>query len=76
MLGAPLSEGEWPADDPLREVPAGCTSQLVYKDEYVRAYARALASQVISCGGTWLHVCFDADGRYVDGRHAWTMIQC
>ena len=73
ILGAPLPEAEWPHANRL---PEGCTSQLVYKDEYVRAYARALSSKLNSCGGIWLHLCFDVKGKYVHGRSITTMIQC
>jgi hypothetical protein len=38
ILGAPVSEAELPADHPINKVPTGPTSQLVYKDEYLRAY--------------------------------------
>lgn len=72
ILGAPPPEADWPfgAD----KVPDGCTSQLVYKDEYRREYARTIKSKLPPAHETWWHLCFDADGKYMKGRHAFTLV--
>ena len=71
-LGAPRPEAEWPYL--AKEVPRGCASQLLYRDEYIRGYARWFAS-FNSCCETWLHVCFDANEKYVPDIAPLTMIQ-
>jgi hypothetical protein len=61
LLGPPLPEAEWPNWTPA--VEPECPSQLIYRNEYLRGYARAL-DHLKKCGGTWLRVCFDERGRY------------
>ena len=69
--------GEPDPDPPpnVAEPPAGCASHLVYRDEYDAAAMRWLHEKVHQCGGMWLHVCFDEEGRVKEGLRA-TVITC
>jgi len=73
ILGAPVPESQLPVGS--RQPPDGCTSQLSYRDEYLRSYAQAAARSLPGCSTTWLHLCFDRDGRYAPGVR-FTMVEC
>jgi hypothetical protein len=72
ILGPSLPESQWPSG--VSKLPDGCASQLLYRDEYVRGYSRVVA-RMKTCGGSWLHVCFDERGRYMPGVR-FTMVTC
>ena len=73
ILGPPVPDSEWRPSEALK-VPDGCASQLLYRDEHTRGYAKAVSSR-LSCGGTWLQLCFDEQGGYVPGAR-FTMVTC
>jgi hypothetical protein len=72
-LGPPPPSSELPLG--VADPPKGCASHLVYRDQYDSTTLRWFADRVQSCGGTWLHVCFDEDGRALSGLR-FSMIQC
>jgi len=73
LLGPSVPDAAMPLG--VATIPSGCASHLVYKDQYDAAALRAVHNRLQSCGGTWLHVCFDSEGRVMRGLR-FSMITC
>lgn len=73
ILGPPTAEEDLPGG--ARALPDGCASHVVYEDRYLNPFMRAVDERVRTCGGTWVHVCFDEDGHSKSGLR-FSMINC
>ena len=72
-LGTPVDPSTVPGEEVA--VASKCASPLVYKDEYLNSAIRSL-DDAVSCGGSWLILCFDEDGQIIPGRLSWRMVNC
>ena|SRR5712691_4053572 len=70
VMGPPVPDARLPSV--AKTLPEGCSSQLVYEDEYRNSVIRAVARKK-NPTRMLIHVCFDASGHKTRG-HTFTLI--